>query len=694
MKPKFSLKAKSILFVILIGLVLSCTAIYISYRVYANTMDERYKLTAMELAQTAADLTDAEKIDEYRRGMMEIYRRNPMAEPETEQELEAYYALYDSVKDEYYSTLYETLDVVKRNNADIQYLYLFVLDPETRTGIYLIDIDQKETACPMGTWDVIYEDNYAIFDDPSIGFPSYITTSSEYGTQSHAGAPICLEDGTVVAYAMVDVSMNDVIQDRMKFLRSIVLIMAGSTALLAAVFFGFINRILVAPINALSVAASSFVADQQNTKGSTSISRLQIHTGDEVQHLAESIQKMELDINQYITDLAAITAEKERIGAELSVATQIQADMLPSIFPAFPDHTEFDIYATMNPAKEVGGDFYDFFLVDDDHLCMVMADVSGKGVPAALFMVIAKTLLKNCAQTGLSPKVILETVNDQLCEGNKAEMFVTTWIGILQLSTGKLTAANAGHEYPVIKRAGGQYELFKDRHGFVLAGMEHSRYRQYEIQLNPGDRIMLYTDGVAEATNASTELYGTERMLAALNRCAPEASCQAVLTALHRDIDEFVGEAEQFDDITMLSMELKCFAQRHELTVVPADAAATAQVTDFVEQTLSELDVPMKVIFTMNIAVDEIFSNIVQYSGATSATVSCSVEGEDVVLRFQDNGVQYDPLAQEEPDTTLSAEERKIGGLGIHIVKKSMDEMYYEYRNDKNVLTLRKHFKD
>ena len=197
--------------------------------------------------------------------------------------------------------------------------------------------------------------------------------------------------------------------------------------------------------------------------------------------------------------------------------------MLPSIFPAFPTHPEFDIYATMTPAKEVGGDFYDFFLVDDDHLCMVMADVSGKGVPAALFMVIAKTLLKNCAQTGQTPKQILETVNNQLCEGNKAEMFVTAWVGVLELSTGRLTAANAGHEYPILKKAGGRYELVKDRHGFVLAGMENSRYRQYDLQLDAGDVLFLYTDGVTEATDADKQLYGTDRLLDTLNRC-PEPS--------------------------------------------------------------------------------------------------------------------------------------------------------------------------
>lgn len=248
--------------------------------------------------------------------------------------------------------------------------------------------------------------------------------------------------------------------------------------------------------------------------------------------------------------------EKERIGAELHVATQIQASMLPCIFPAFPEREEMDIYAIMEPAKEVGGDFYDFFLVDEDHLALVMADVSGKGVPAALFMVIAKTLLKNRAQMGESPKKVLEQVNNQLCENNEAEMFVTVWLGIYEISTGKLRAANAGHEYPAVKRAGGSFELFRDKHGFVLAGMENARYWEYEMELREGDMLFVYTDGVPEAMDAENRLYGTERMLRALNG-APQAGPEELLRLVREDMGRFAGEAPQFDDITMLCLQCK-----------------------------------------------------------------------------------------------------------------------------------------
>lgn len=248
--------------------------------------------------------------------------------------------------------------------------------------------------------------------------------------------------------------------------------------------------------------------------------------------------------------------EKERIGAELHVATQIQASMLPCVFPAFPEYEEFDIYASMDPAKEVGGDFYDFFLVDADHLALVMADVSGKGVPAALFMMITKTLLKNAAQSGLSPAAALETVNNQLMENNEAGMFVTVWLGVYEISTGKLTAANAGHEYPALKRAGGRFTLFQDKHGFVMGGMENMKYHEYELELRAGDILFLYTDGVTEATDANNQLYGTDRMLEALNHTENAAS-KELLLEVRADIDHFVGNAMQFDDITMMALKIR-----------------------------------------------------------------------------------------------------------------------------------------
>ena len=279
-------------------------------------------------------------------------------------------------------------------------------------------------------------------------------------------------------------------------------------------------------------------------------------TGDEIEVLAEAFAMLSGKTVQYIGEVARVTAEKERIGTELALATRIQADMLPNIYPAFPDRPEFDIYASMDPAKEVGGDFYDFFLIDDTHLGLVIADVSGKGVPAALFMMVSKILVQNYAMTGISPAEVLRTVNNQICSNNREEMFVTVWLGILDTATGKLTAANAGHEYPTILHAGESFELVKDKHGLVIGAMEGVRFKEYELQLQPGDRLFVYTDGVPEATNADNELFGTERMLAALNE-EPMAKPEKILRNVRAAVDAFVKDAEQFDDLTMLCLEYR-----------------------------------------------------------------------------------------------------------------------------------------
>ena len=247
--------------------------------------------------------------------------------------------------------------------------------------------------------------------------------------------------------------------------------------------------------------------------------------------------------------------EKQRITAELDMAGRIQNGSLPHRFPPFPDRHEFDLYASMDPARAVGGDFYDFFLVDDDHLCLVMADVSGKGIPAALFMMVSKAILQSGAIHGSTPAEILGKTNDAICSNNQEEMFVTVWLGILEISTGRIVAANAGHEYPALSK-NGTFTLMKDRHGLVIGALEGAKYRDYELTLSPGDKLFLYTDGVPEATDAQQQMFGTDRMLEALNG-DPDASPEQVLENVRRAVDGFVQAAEQFDDLTMLCLEYR-----------------------------------------------------------------------------------------------------------------------------------------
>ncbi|MCR5089359.1 MAG: SpoIIE family protein phosphatase [Oscillospiraceae bacterium] len=288
-------------------------------------------------------------------------------------------------------------------------------------------------------------------------------------------------------------------------------------------------------------------------RGSDSVFEMEdsYRTNDEIEILAQSFATLSERTRNYITEITRITAEKERIGTELALATRIQADMLPNIYPAFPERPEFDIYATMKPAKEVGGDFYDFFLVDENHLGLVIADVSGKGVPAALFMMISKILIQNDAMAGNSPAQVLQAVNERICSNNREEMFVTVWLGILDLRDGTLTAANAGHEYPILRKPDGDFEVIKDKHGFVLGGMSGVKYREYTLRMEPGSKLFLYTDGVPEATNESQELFGLERALEALKR-TEDSSPKRILEAMDDAVKTYVGDAPQFDDLTML----------------------------------------------------------------------------------------------------------------------------------------------
>ena len=246
--------------------------------------------------------------------------------------------------------------------------------------------------------------------------------------------------------------------------------------------------------------------------------------------------------------------ENERIRSELAMASRIQSAMLPGIFPAFPERKEFDIYASMDPVRGVGGDFFDFFFIDRDHLCLLIADVSGKGIPAALFMMASKIILADNAKSGKSPAQILQDTNEAICANNPEEMFVTVWLGILDISTGLLTTANAGHEYPALMHADGQFELFRDRHGLVVGGMPGVKYHEHSLQMYPGSKLFVYTDGVPEATDAENALFGTTRMLEALNAHANESPKQ-ILHGVRQAVNEFVSDMEQFDDLTMMCLE-------------------------------------------------------------------------------------------------------------------------------------------
>lgn len=410
---------------------------------------------------------------------------------------------------------------------------------------------------------------------------------------------------------------------------------------------------------------------------------LDLHTKDELQVTAECINEMTRSLK-----------EKARISGELQVANNIQAQMLPCIFPPFPDHDEFSICADMNPAREVGGDFYDFFMIDEHHLAVVVADVSGKGVPAALFMVITKTLIKNYTQMGMEPCHVFTKVNQLLCEGNEAGLFVTAWMGILDLETGKLTYVNAGHNPPMVKLGDGGFTYLKSRSGFVLAGMESMHYKQNELIMEPGDRLFLYTDGVTEAADMDQQLYGEQRLSDYLNEHISD-NVTETLTGLNVDIAAFTGEAEQFDDITMLILDYHKPSSADDMIeqTFPASVDALDDVISFVETELEKADCSMKVTMQIAVAVEEAFVNIAHYAypgEEGSMKMGISISDGVARLRMADYGIPFDPLQKEDPDITLDAESRNIGGMGILMVKKTMDDVKYDRRDNQNILVMTK----
>ena len=556
-KTKFTLRFKAIILIVILAAAIAAVTLSVSSYVYSDWVDRTYNSLADRLVETISLSVDKAAVEKYAKAVLEIYQQNPMSENLDD----AYYAPFlEATAGEDYDALYDYLISVRAAN-DVEWVYLCVLDPETKAGIYVIDADETETKCLPGTWQILLGDNKdAIFEDPSIGFPAYITHTEEYGWLCSAGAPIYNDDGEVIAFTFADILLNDIKNEQHTFLVTLLIILIAVTIVFSVLAIILVDHNAVRPVKKLTSATRAFVTDLSNEdtvkSGSSQIAHLDIKNRDEIGQLSKSVRFMEREIVDYIDSLAKVTAERERIGAELGVAKHIQASMLPCIFPAFPDRVEFDIYATMTPAKEVGGDFYDFFMVDKTHLAIVMADVSGKGVPAALFMVIGKTLIKDHTEPNEDLGEVFSVVNNLLCTSNSEGLFITAFEGVLDLVTGEFRFVNAGHEMPFISKAGGEFKPYKIKPGFVLAGMEDMKYKSGSIMIEPGDKIFQYTDGVTEATDKDNQLYGMERLEAVLTANSTK-SPEEILKAVKADIDRFVGEAEQFDDITMLALEYR-----------------------------------------------------------------------------------------------------------------------------------------
>lgn len=418
---------------------------------------------------------------------------------------------------------------------------------------------------------------------------------------------------------------------------------------------------------------------------------LSVHVNE---HQSYEFDMLSNDINKTVDTLQKHAREEaEKIEKELLFAKQIQYSALPCSFPAYPNISQFDLFASMDTAKEVGGDFYDFYLVDADHIAIQIADVSGKGVPAAMFMMKAKTVIKSLVGSGMPIDEAYIEANNRLCEGNDAQMFVTAWLGIIDIRTGHVEFVNAGHNPPLIKRPNGDFEFLQSKVGFVLAGLDDFKYVKQEMYIEPGTKIFLYTDGVTEATNKELKLYSDPRLKYNLN-ANKELDPTALIKAIRTSVDEFADGAEQADDITMLAFQYNGDMKAKTIEV-DAVTPNVSQVSEFIESFLKEKEAPFEFVMKINVVVDEVFSNIARYGfpdgSPSKVRVTASINDDNqFVLIFVDGGIPYNPLANEDPDITAKAEDRPIGGLGIYIVKKMMDEMVYERINNRNILTLKK----
>ena len=527
----FNVTAAIILLLTVFGIIVGAIGIFsftVSFRKENST-------TSYHMANTAATLVNGDHIKEYLRGeqteeynrtkrIMDAYCKNMNVSlvyviDVDESDYGHFVSVFNSVNNSVDNSVYEEWKVGhERDTTNEKY----------RRAYKALYEDQSE-------YETIYRLN------PGKGVHPHITTI----------VPIRNDAGKVTALLCIQRPVSELANAIRNFVLRIViaiLLLAILASRLAAVNS---EKWVLGPIRKISDEASRFA--RENTKGEElgDVSKF-----DEIRNLSRAIDKMETDMVSYIENLTIVTAERERIYTELSFARQIQYSALPNRYPAFPDRTDFDIYGSMTPAKEVGGDFYNFALIDDDHLAMWIGDVSDKGVPAALFMMSANIVIDNRTSMGGTPAKIMEFVNNNICEHNSTELFITVWLGILEISTGRLTCCNAGHEDPAVYRKGGTFELVKHKHNLVLGAMPDIAYTDHEIRLGKGDKLFIYTDGVTEATNPDYKLFGIDRTLEALNRYR-EGSPQEILEGVDVSIKEFVGDGKQFDDLTMMCIEIR-----------------------------------------------------------------------------------------------------------------------------------------
>ena len=535
MKKKKSLITKSITRLILLGVVILASISVVTGLQFYSIMESEYKESGNSFIQVLSSEIDANYVKEV-----------TAAEN----------------KEQYINLSWRSIDSYLQEDVayDKKYLSIRVIVPDSG--------DSKKALClwsesvfddmktqPMTEYSLSPKEQLGIVQNNSIEASKnsdelYVNIVKDKLTGTII-KPIIDNESNIIAYVELDLDLTEIQRSLILLVSAIALFIICILILALEVYFYFSKREVMEPILQLTKATSNVVDQLKNDE---ELKPLKIRTNDEIEDLARSFEDMEKNLRKYIRENDKITTERERIKTELNLAANIQADMLIKYFPPFPNRKDFNIYASMNPAKEVGGDFYDFFLIDESHLALVIADVSGKGIPASLFMMRSMLMIESLTTQTRSPAQILGTLNSMISENNASKMFVTVWLAILDLKTGKLTASNAGHEYPIIKKPGEKFELYKDKHCFIVGGKKKMTYKEYEMDLEPGTVIFVYTDGVPEAKNAENKMYGLDATVDALNK-EVDADVETLVKNVQGSVSDFVKDAEQFDDLTALCIE-------------------------------------------------------------------------------------------------------------------------------------------
>jgi len=573
---------------------------------------------------------------------------------------------------------------------ELQYVYIYIPaeDGKSLTSVYTLGEGEGQ----------IWEPGKKIYDEyaPEVldvyhGRIQYAQkiTNNEYGYVTTVYCPVYGPDGEIQAVAGVDLERKSLITAFLNEIKGTLatIIIGCITAVLILLVLS--RRLIIRPLEQLTASMESFVS---SGKDNGRFMRIRMDSGDEFGRISEVFNGMAEDMEQYVRQVQEMTAADEKRKTELEVAREIQEKSLPDGKRPFGEDNRFQISASMKAAWMVGGDFYDFFLIQDNSLCVAIGDVSGKGISAALLMMRARTLLKESVLRGESLADVLGRVNTELCEGNDTGMFVTIFLGILELDSGRFCYANAGHNPPYCGKK--EFRFLPSVKSCPLGCFEDEAYQEESIHLEPGEGIFLYTDGVTEAKSVSNRFFGTDRVKRVLSEHAGK-DCGQVIEAMGQELEAFSENTEQFDDITMLMVRFSGGADYSETLTVEADLKNLEQVRGLVNRAAGE---NCAFLFKLQLAAEEIFVNIASYAykeqepgcHGKTAEITCSRSGRWFSMTFQDYGKPFNMLEHGEPEWKESIDEQEPGGFGISLVRKVMDEVSYRRENDANILTMKK----